>query len=90
MLDIYRKVEQRSNEEIMQVSKAGTRALVALLMDFSAQLSEVADELENASAFDVDGMVDVFSQAIEGVREIASECDSKYEKLEAQYLRELV
>ena len=73
----------------MKISKAGERSLAALLMDFSAQLSEVSDELANASVFDVDGMIDIFSQAVEGVREIASECDARYEKIESQYLREI-
>ena len=73
----------------MKITKAGERSLAALLMNFSAQLSQVADELENASAFDVDGMIDIFSQSVENVRAIATESDSAYEKLEAQYLREI-
>ncbi len=71
------------------VSKAGERSLAALLMDLSAKLSGIADELEIATAYDVGGMIDVFSQAIEGVREYAQEADSEYEKIEAQYLREI-
>ncbi len=71
------------------VSKAGERSLAALLMDLSAKLSGIADELEIATAYDVGGMIDVFSQAIEGVREYAQEADSEYEKIESQYLREI-
>ena len=73
----------------MKITKAGERSLSALLMEFSAKLTEIADALETATAYDVAGMIDVFSQSVDSVREIASESDSKYEKIENEYLREI-
>ena len=62
---------------------------MALIMEFSARLTEVADTLEKATAYDVSGMIDTFFRGVESVREIAGELDSKYEAIETEYLREI-
>ena len=45
MLDIYRKVEQRRNEENMQVSKAGDKQIRALALGLSADIQDYAEGL---------------------------------------------
>ena len=75
----------------MQVSKAGTRAVQAVALEFASELNSLADDIARQAsnkANNAEDLIESISVAIEALKgDIAPKIDQKLDELNTRYIK---